>query len=113
LTLSKWHICGQTPPVVLLGETVNLPIMNSKWSGTVTYGTRNKQLPKDESEKSLTNKFSYGDTHLMEASLSRRDTLYRRNSIIFKKITSGQQYGNQKSSPKYLLSYGFYFRTIY
>jgi hypothetical protein len=47
----------------------------------------------------------------MEASLSRRDTLFRRNSITFRKIASGQQYGNQNSGPKSLLSSGFYFRT--
>jgi hypothetical protein len=47
----------------------------------------------------------------MEASLSKRDALFRRNFVTFRKITSGQQYGNQNSGPKSLLSSGFYFRT--
>jgi hypothetical protein len=108
--LSKWQICGQILPTTLPSEARNQPIRNSKWKWTVTCNTRNKQHPKGEFRKSQTKTFSYGDTHLMEASLSKRDTLYMRNSKIFKKITSGQQYGNQNSGPKSLHSSGFYFR---
>jgi len=77
----------------------------------VICSTGNKQHPKGEIRKAQTKTFSYGDTHLMEPSLSRRDTLFKRNSIIFKKISSGQQYGNQNFGPKSLHSFGFYFRT--
>jgi hypothetical protein len=77
----------------------------------VTCNNGNKQLPKGESGKAQTQTFSYGDTHLMEASLSRRATPYRRISITFRKTTYGQQYGNQNSGPKSLLSSGFYYRT--
>jgi hypothetical protein len=65
----------------------------------VTCNTGNKIQPKGESRKSQTKIFSDGDTHLMEALLSRRDTLFWRNSTIFRKIASGKQYGNQNSSP--------------
>jgi hypothetical protein len=85
LPLSKWQICGQIPPTTLPGEAGNLLIRNSKWQWTVTCSTGNKQQPKGESGKAQTKTFSDGDTHLMEASLSRRDTLFRRNSIIFKR----------------------------
>jgi hypothetical protein len=77
----------------------------------MTCNTGNKLLPKGEFRKSQTKAFSDGDTHLMEASLSRRDTLFRINSITFNKIASGQQYGNPNFGPKSLLSSSFYFRT--
>ena len=111
LPLSKWQICGQIPQIALPGEAGNLLIKNSKWQWTVTYNIGNKIQLKGKLGQAYTNTSSYGDTHLMEASLSRRDTLFKRISTTFKKITSGQQYGNQKSCPKYLLSSGFYFKT--
>jgi hypothetical protein len=82
--------------------------MNSKWKWIVIYNTVNKLQPKGESEKSHTKTFLEVDTHLMEALLSRRDTLFRINSTIFRKTTSGQQYRNQNSGPKSLHSSGFY-----
>jgi hypothetical protein len=57
----------------------------------VTCNTGNKLQPKGESRIAQTQKLSDGDTHLMEDSLSRRATLFRRISITFRKTTSGQQ----------------------
>jgi hypothetical protein len=110
-TLSKWKICGQIAPTTLLTKLGNLLIRNSKWQWTVTCNIGNKILPKGESKKAQTKTFSDGDTHLMEASLSRRDTLLRRNSITFRNMASRQQYENPNTGPKSLLSSRFYFRT--
>jgi hypothetical protein len=109
--LSKWHICGQIPPVTLPGAAGNQPIRNSKLHWTVTCNIGNKQHLKGESGKAQIKTFSDGDTHLMVASLSKRDTLYRKNSKIFKRTASGLPFGNQNSGPKSLLSSGFFYRT--
>ena len=111
LSPSKWQICDQIPPATFPGEAGNQPIEKSKWQWIVTCSTGNKQNPKGEYRKAQTKTFSDGDTHLMESSLSRRDTIFKRNSITFRKIASGQQYGNQIFGPKSLRSSGFYFTT--
>jgi hypothetical protein len=98
------------PPASLPDEDGNLFTGNSKWQWTVTYSTGNNLQPKGKSGKSQAKTFSDRDTHLMESLLSRRDTLFRRNSTIFIKIASGQQYENKKSGPKSLHSSGFYSR---
>jgi hypothetical protein len=108
--LSMWHICGQIPPVTLPGAAGNQPIKNSKLHWNVTCNIGNKQHLKEESRKSHIKTFLYGDTHLMVASLSKRDTLYRKNSKIFKRTTSGLPFGNQNSVRKSLLSSGFFYR---
>jgi hypothetical protein len=104
--LSKWQIYGQKPPVNLPRKDRNQIIMNSKWQQTVTCNTGIKLQFKGKSGKAQTQKLSDGNAHLMLASLSRRDTLFKRISITFRKTTSRQQYGNQNSSPKSLLSSG-------
>jgi hypothetical protein len=65
-------------PTALPREDGNIFIRNSKWQWPMTSSTGNKLQPKGESEKAHTKTFSDGDTPLMEVSLSKRDTLFRR-----------------------------------